>query len=53
MNNRRDLEHVLIHYAHTNLAQELTAEIRLLKLLSTLTLACNMEKMMEMTLADK
>lgn len=39
--------------AHTNLAQEPTAEITLLKLLSALTLACDTEKMMEITFADK
>lgn len=53
MDNCRDREHILIHYAHTNLAPGPTAEITLLKLLSALTLACNMEKMMEITFADK
>lgn len=53
MNNCRDLEHILIYYSHTNLAQEPAAEITLLKLLSALTSACNTDKMMEITFADK
>lgn len=52
MKDSRDLEHILIHHSHTNLAQEPTAEITLSKLLSTLTLACK-TKMMEITFADK
>lgn len=52
MHNCRNLEYILIYYAHANLAQEPTAEITLLKLLSALTLACDTETM-KITSADK